>query len=100
MHTLKQAREYETTQNSKQLTSYFKHLGDMNYQILVDAHQSKHFTEKLFEDSLSNHAIQSVLNGKDYHGIKNKPFELFVTGFFDNETTIQWACVFILSMDH
>ena len=88
MHTLKQAREYETTQNSKQLTSYFKHLGDMNYQILtVDAHQSKHFYGEAFrKDSLSNHAIQSVLNGKDYHGIKNKPFELFVTGFFDNET--------------
>jgi hypothetical protein len=26
------------------------------------------------------------MRGHDYHGIKNKPFELFVTGFFDNET--------------
>ena len=27
-----------------------------------------------------------MLNNKDYHGIKDKPFALFVTGFFDNVT--------------
>ena len=27
-----------------------------------------------------------MLNGEDYHGIKNKPYAFFVTGFFDNET--------------
>lgn len=60
----------------------------MNYQILtVDNHGTKHFYGEPFRrDTLPQSAIQSVMNGKNYHGIKNKPFELFVTGFFDNET--------------
>lgn len=88
MKTLKKARNYENAQNTQSLSSYFKHLGDMNYQILtVDNHGKKHFYGEPFRrDTLPQSAIQSVMNGKNYHGIKNKPFELFVTGFFDNET--------------
>lgn len=88
MKTLKKARNYENAQNTQSLSSYFKHLGDMNYQILtVDNHGTKHFYGEPFRrDTLPQSAIQSVMNGKNYHGIKNKPFELFVTGFFDNET--------------
>lgn len=88
MKTLKEARDYEAVQNAQSLSSYFKHLGDMNYQILtVDNHGTKHFYGEPFcRDTLSQSAIQSVMDGKNYHGIKNKPFELFVTGFFDNET--------------
>ena len=88
MKTLKEARNYENAQNTQSLSSYFKHLGDMNYQILtVDNHGTKHFYGEPFRrDTLPQSAIQSVMNGKNYHGIKNKPFELFVTGFFDNET--------------
>lgn len=88
MKTLKEARNYENAQNTQSLSSYFKHLGDMNYQILtVDNHGTKHFYGEPFRrDTLPQFAIQSVMNGKNYHGIKNKPFELFVTGFFDNET--------------
>ena len=88
MKTLEEARNYENAQNTQSLSSYFKHLGDMNYQILtVDNHGTKHFYGEPFRrDTLPQSAIQSVMNGKNYHGIKNKPFELFVTGFFDNET--------------
>ncbi|WP_367121531.1 sensor histidine kinase [Staphylococcus capitis] len=88
MKTLKEARNYENAQNTQSLSSYFKHLGDMNYQILtIDNHGTKHFYGEPFRrDTLPQSAIQSVMNGKNYHGIKNKPFELFVTGFFDNET--------------
>ncbi|MCC3755808.1 sensor histidine kinase [Staphylococcus capitis] len=88
MKTLKEARNYENAQNTQSLSSYFKHLGDMNYQILtVDNRGTKHFYGEPFRrDTLPQSAIQSVMNGKNYHGIKNKPFELFVTGFFDNET--------------
>lgn len=88
MKTLEEARNYENAQNTQSLSSYFKHLGDMNYQILtVDNHGTKHFYGEPFRrDTLPQSAIQSVMNGKNYHGIKNKPFELFVKGFFDNET--------------
>lgn len=88
MKTLKEARDFSRQENKITLNTYFKHLGDMNYQIMtVDNSGSKHFYGESFrKDTLSQNAIHSVLKGKDYHGIKNKPFELFVTGFFDNET--------------
>src|SRR5699024_3920596 len=34
---------------------------------------------------ISKSDIEDVLNGKVYHGIKNYPWRLTVTGFFDNE---------------
>lgn len=88
MKTLKDARRYESSQDSNHLRNYFNHLGDMNYQVLtVDQQGNKHFYGASFrKDTLSQRTIHNVLKGHDYHGIKNKPFELFVTGFFDNET--------------
>lgn len=51
MKTLEEARNYENAQNTQSLSSYFKHLGDMNYQILtVDNHGTKHFME--------NHSVE------------------------------------------
>ena len=88
MRTLKEAREYERTQKPKPLDTYLKHLGQMNYQIMtVNEHGTKHFYGETFrKNTISQSAIKKVLNGEDYHGIKNKPYAFFVTGFFDNET--------------
>ena len=87
MTTLKESRDFESD-NNNQLNHYFKHLGQMNYQIMtVDQDGKKTFYGAKFrKDNLSQRHIKSVLNGNEYHGIKNKSFELFVTGFFDNET--------------
>ncbi|OMG44534.1 two-component sensor histidine kinase, partial [Paenibacillus macerans] len=70
------------------LDTYLKHLGQMNYQIMtVNEHGTKHFYGETFrKNTISQSAIKKVLNGEDYHGIKNKPYAFFVTGFFDNET--------------
>ena len=67
MKTLEEARNYENAQNTQSLSSYFKHLGDMNYQILtVDNHGTKHFYGEPFRrDTLPQSAIQSVMNGKN-----------------------------------
>lgn len=88
MKTLKEAKEFEDKQSFEHINTYFKHLGDMNYQIMtVDQHGKKRFYGAPFrKDSLSKHVIQKVLHGDTYHGIKEKPFKLFITGFFDNET--------------
>lgn len=88
MRTLKEARQYEQESEPADIQKYFKHLGQMNYQIMtIDQKGHKTFYGEPFrKDTLSKEAINNVLNYKDYHGIKNKPFELFVTGFFDNET--------------
>lgn len=88
MTTLKEARDFEGDNHNNHLNHYFKHLGQMNYQIMtVDQDGKKTFYGAKFrKDNLSQYHIKSVLKGNEYHGIKNKPFELFVTGFFDNET--------------
>ncbi|HDD7783350.1 TPA: heme sensor histidine kinase HssS [Staphylococcus aureus] len=88
MKTLKEARQYEQSAKPTHIQQYFKHLGQMNYQIMtVDQKGHKTFYGEPFrEDTLSQNAINNVLNNKDYHGIKDKPFALFVTGFFDNVT--------------
>ena len=42
--TLKEARAFHTSSNQSDTQSYFKHLGDMNYQIMiVITHIIKHF---------------------------------------------------------
>lgn len=88
MRTLKEARSYNDHIASSDLDAYFQHLGQMNYQIMtVDQHHHKAFYGQPFrKDNLSKASIDKVLKGQDFHGIKNKPYELFVTGFFDNET--------------
>jgi hypothetical protein len=35
MRTLKEARAFHTSSNQSDTQSYFKHLGDMNYQIMI-----------------------------------------------------------------
>ena len=88
MRTLKEARSYNEHFDASNLDAYFQHLGQMNYQIVtVDKHHHKSFYGHPFrKDNLSKASIDKVLQGQDFHGIKNKPYELFVTGFFDNET--------------
>lgn len=88
MKTLKEAKQFQKDMGSNQIHRYFKHLGEMNYQLLVVDNNGKKtfYGEPFRKDSLDQTDIKSVLNGKSYHGIKNKPFEMFVTGFFDNET--------------
>lgn len=88
MRTLKEARTYENQLPSKYSNSYFQHLGQMNYQVVTVNKQGHKifYGEPFRKDTLSSSSIKQVIQGHDYHGIKNKPFELFVTGFFDNET--------------
>ncbi|HHQ7204169.1 sensor histidine kinase [Staphylococcus aureus] len=80
MKTLKEARQYEQSAKPTHIQQYFKHLGQMNYQIMtVDQKGHKTFYGEPFrEDTLSQNAINNVLNNKDYHGIKDKPFAVFM----------------------
>ena len=65
------------------LKPYFKHLGEMNYQIMtVSSSGEKHFYGERFRtDDVSTQAIKDVLDGKAYHGIKHLPYNPIVTGF-------------------
>lgn len=93
MRTLKEARAFHTSSNQSDTQSYFKHLGDMNYQIMIvdHSHHKTFFGEPFRKDTISDSAINQVLKGKAYHGIKNKPFELFITGFLIMKRIILWV---------
>lgn len=73
----------------EQADVYLSTLTDLGYQFyLVDPHlNGKMFGDPFRKNELSTEQIESVLNGDVYHGIANYPWQLFVTGFFDNELT-------------
>ncbi|KIX91752.1 histidine kinase [Staphylococcus microti] len=88
MATLKRADSYNTVHSDKALTEYLSLLGDLNYQVIAvdEHHHARHYGASFRQYNLSRQDIDQVLAGKDYHGIRNRPFNLVITGFFDNES--------------
>lgn len=89
MRTLKEAKSFEIHNGPTKINDYFKHLGEMNYQVMTVNKQGhkRFYGEPFRKDNISKHAINQVLQNKNYHGIKNQPYKLFVTGFFENVTS-------------
>lgn len=48
--------------------------------------EGKRYGHKFRLDNLEEESVRSVLQGEDYHGMKEFPTETFVTGFFSDET--------------
>lgn len=69
------------------LDAYLKQLGQIGYQIyLVDSHNQQQFYGADFRlNELPQQAINTVLTGETYHGIKDYPQQMFITGFFAND---------------
>ncbi|MCO4325954.1 sensor histidine kinase [Staphylococcus agnetis] len=88
MTTLQHAHEYDRASNDKELHDYFKLLGHLNYQLKVydSSHHSHFYGEPFRKDNLPPSTVDSVLQGENYHGVKERPFNPIITGFFDNET--------------
>lgn len=66
---------------------YLQVFADFGYQFyLIDQQgNAEMFGDPFRKYELSDEDIDSVLNGETYHGIANYPWQVFVTGFFDNE---------------
>ncbi|WP_251517650.1 MULTISPECIES: HAMP domain-containing sensor histidine kinase [Staphylococcus] len=88
MRTLKDSRTFHSEMPQEESKNFFKHIGEMNYQLMtVNTSGKKTFYGAHFrKDNISKHQIDKVLNGHDYHGIKSLPYNLFITGFFENTT--------------
>ncbi|WP_437272445.1 HAMP domain-containing sensor histidine kinase [Staphylococcus succinus] len=88
IRTLKDSSTYQKESSMHNLPAFFQHMGEMNYQVMtVSEKGKKSFYGTAFrKDNISKQEIQSVLQGHDYHGIKNLPYNPFVTGFFENTT--------------
>lgn len=87
-HMLKQEKSFIETHPEIKAEDYFKQLSNHQYQVVaVQNHQAKHYGSKFRLDNLDTQQAAKMIE-KDgmYHGIKNRPFSLWITGFFDNET--------------
>ncbi len=69
------------------LDEYLENLSEIGYQFyIVEDNGNERFFGSAFRDTtISKQAIDDVLAGKPYHGIRDFPQQTFVTGFFDNE---------------
>ncbi|SCS80319.1 sensor histidine kinase [Staphylococcus caeli] len=88
MRTLKDSLEYQKHSNIDSAAQFFNHLGEMNYQVMTVTESGKrtYYGTQFRKDNLDSDTVQTVLNGKHYHGIKDLPYNPFITGFFENTT--------------
>lgn len=70
------------------LKHFLQTQADAGYKIIaINAKgESRTYGTPFRADNLSQESVDLVLNGKDYHGMKNFPTETFMTGFFSDES--------------
>lgn len=88
METLKKVQKYIDHNHEMNLDTYLEHLSELHYQAIIydDKMESTYYGDHFRKYNLDEKSVKKVLNGKTYHGIKERPFNIFITGFFDNET--------------
>lgn len=88
METLKKVQKYIDHDHEMNLDTYLAHLSELHYQAIIydDKMESTYYGDHFRKYNLDEKSVKKVLNGKTYHGIKERPFNIFITGFFDNET--------------
>ncbi|AVQ33743.1 sensor histidine kinase [Staphylococcus muscae] len=88
MTTLQRANSSKNMHNEASFSQYLNLLGDLNYQVIAvdEKHNTKHYGAAFRQYNLSVDTIDRVLAGEDYHGIRERPFNPVITGFFDNES--------------
>lgn len=66
---------------------FFTQLGDLNFQVLAinNSGEKENYGTQFRLDNLKIDKIKMSQDGV-YHGIRNRPFNPFITGFFDNES--------------
>lgn len=79
--------DFYTNNPSIAIEDYLSNIGTLGFQLYLvkENGEGTFFGGEFRGTSLEDHVIKDVLNGKEYHGIKQFTPKLFVTGFFDNE---------------
>lgn len=90
MHILNSITEYIETNPNINLEQYLLTQADVGYKLLLVKKTAGAPIMQTFGDSfrlfnLDYKTINEVLNGTDYHGMRDLPKETFVTGFFSDE---------------
>src|SRR5699024_1089077 len=80
--------DYMEANPTLSLTEFLQKEAALGYKIVFAnaEHDLQFFGDDFREDNLSEAAIDNVLKGKIYHGMREFPKETFVTGFFSDET--------------
>jgi len=88
MRTLKDSIAYQKESKIDNPVPFFKHLGEMNYQVMTVSNSGdrNYYGAEFRKDNINNQDVRNVLNGKDYHGIEDLPYNPIITGFFENTT--------------
>src|SRR5699024_1032526 len=76
-----EANNYESTD------AYFSALTNLGYQFyLIDQDGNEKMYGNPFRvKEIPEKEVEKVFNGEMYHGIRENPWKLFITGFFDNK---------------
>ncbi|MCA0172935.1 sensor histidine kinase [Bacillus sp. RAR_GA_16] len=76
----------EFAEDQSDLDEYLSHTAATGYQLfLVSQEERRYYGGAFKEKNISQQAIEAVLDGEPYHGMKAFPKKTFVTGFFANE---------------
>lgn len=69
------------------MDSYLSHISHLGYQLyLVNDQKKGTFYGNAFRKStIDGKTLQTVLSGRVYHGIREYPSKVFITGFFEND---------------
>jgi signal transduction histidine kinase len=78
---------YISTSEISDLENYLETQADAGYKLYVISgeHEATSYGVPYRVENLPQDAVDDVLAGKTYHGMKNLPSETFVTGFFSDE---------------
>ncbi|RZT21655.1 sensor histidine kinase [Fictibacillus sp. BK138] len=82
-----QIQMFNKRTNDVEFNRYLNSLGNLGYQLFL-ASENKNGTfygEEFREKKLETSVVHGVVAGNNYHGIKDFPAKLFITGFFDND---------------
>jgi signal transduction histidine kinase len=88
MSIAKSFAAYIESMGDQDLESYLQTQSDAGYKIIVvnEKRERTAYGAPFRVDNLKQESIDRVLNGRDYHGMRNFPTETFVTGFFADES--------------
>nr|WP_269448668.1 HAMP domain-containing sensor histidine kinase [Metabacillus kandeliae] len=67
--------------------SYLTHVSNLGYQLylVTDKNKGTFYGHAFRKNTLDRQTIQTVLSGGVYHGIRDYPSKIFITGFFEND---------------
>jgi len=87
MHIATEIASYIETEANVNLEAFLATQANAGYKIYVtnDAGEAAFFGEAFRVENLSKKAVEQVLGGDVYHGMRDLPKETFVTGFFSDE---------------